>query len=358
MRRGSRTSTRWRRTCWGSSGTPTGEALRRLRRRDGAAPGHRGSRTTRTVSARSPSSGPGAMRAAVASHLPRRRAAAAGHRARRPGQARRRARGPRVRVRGGRAVRALAGARPRARRRRGRRAYRAGTGRCADRGRARHERVPLPPEAPPALHRAGVRLRAHDGTAVGGRSRRDRLAGAGGHRRQREPVPLLPPHRRRPDPVRRLRRRLPLRRADPAGVRRAAGELPRPRVPLLHDLPAARARRIRASLGRRDRHLLALLRLLRDRVGRAGHVRPRVHWLGRRRHALRGRRDAGPARGQGDPADEQRHGPLDAAAVPARARHLACGAGDALALDRADHREGRRGLFLRTLDAVGLGFDS
>jgi hypothetical protein len=28
------------------------------------------------------------------------------------------------------------------------------------------------------------------------------------------------------------------------------------------------------------------------------------------------------------------------------------------ALDRADHREGKRGLFLRTLDAVGLGFDS
>ena len=26
--------------------------------------------------------------------------------------------------------------------------------------------------------------------------------------------------------------------------------------------------------------------------------------------------------------------------------------------DRADHREGRRNLFLRTLDAVGLGFDS
>lgn len=28
------------------------------------------------------------------------------------------------------------------------------------------------------------------------------------------------------------------------------------------------------------------------------------------------------------------------------------------ALDRADHRQGKRGLFLRTLDAVGLGFDS
>ena len=27
-------------------------------------------------------------------------------------------------------------------------------------------------------------------------------------------------------------------------------------------------------------------------------------------------------------------------------------------LDRADHHEGRRNLFLRTLDAVGLGFDS
>jgi hypothetical protein len=28
------------------------------------------------------------------------------------------------------------------------------------------------------------------------------------------------------------------------------------------------------------------------------------------------------------------------------------------ALDRADHREGRRNLLLKTLDAVGLGFDS
>jgi len=28
------------------------------------------------------------------------------------------------------------------------------------------------------------------------------------------------------------------------------------------------------------------------------------------------------------------------------------------ALDRADHHGGRRNLFLRTLDSVGLGFDS
>ena len=28
------------------------------------------------------------------------------------------------------------------------------------------------------------------------------------------------------------------------------------------------------------------------------------------------------------------------------------------AMDRADHNEGRRNLFLRTLDAVGMGFDS
>jgi hypothetical protein len=28
------------------------------------------------------------------------------------------------------------------------------------------------------------------------------------------------------------------------------------------------------------------------------------------------------------------------------------------ALDRADHNDGKRGLFLKTLDAVGLGFDS
>jgi len=28
------------------------------------------------------------------------------------------------------------------------------------------------------------------------------------------------------------------------------------------------------------------------------------------------------------------------------------------AMDRADHQRGRRGLFLRTLDALGMGFDS
>jgi hypothetical protein len=28
------------------------------------------------------------------------------------------------------------------------------------------------------------------------------------------------------------------------------------------------------------------------------------------------------------------------------------------ALNRADHRQGRRGLFLKALDAAGLGFDS
>ena len=28
------------------------------------------------------------------------------------------------------------------------------------------------------------------------------------------------------------------------------------------------------------------------------------------------------------------------------------------ALDRSDHNNGKRGLFLKTLDAVGLGFDS
>jgi hypothetical protein len=27
-------------------------------------------------------------------------------------------------------------------------------------------------------------------------------------------------------------------------------------------------------------------------------------------------------------------------------------------MDRADHREGRRGLLLKTLDALGMGFDS
>ena len=71
-------------------------------------------------------------------------------------------------------------------------------------------------------------------------ARGDRLERPAGSQRPRQPVPLLPADRRRPHPVRRLRRRLPLRRARPRGVREPARVVRAAREPLLHDVPAAR----------------------------------------------------------------------------------------------------------------------
>ena len=91
-------------------------------------------------------------------------------------------------------------------------------------GRVRARRVLLatsayPPlvQGDPALRRARLRLRADDraGRPVG-----DRLEEPPGHRRRRQPVPLLPADRRQPHPVRRLGRRLPLRRPGRPAPRR------------------------------------------------------------------------------------------------------------------------------------------
>jgi hypothetical protein len=69
---------------------------------------------------------------------------------------------------------------------------------------ARHERVPAAAARDPPLRRAGVRLRPRHRAAVRGAARRDRLAAAPGAVRQRQPIPLLPAHGRRSDPVRGL----------------------------------------------------------------------------------------------------------------------------------------------------------
>ena len=73
----------------------------------------------------------------------------------------------------------------------------------------------------PPLRRAGLRLRAGHRAAERRAARRDRLGAPPGHRRRRQPVPLLPPDRRRPHPVRRLGRRLPLPRPGRPAPRRA-----------------------------------------------------------------------------------------------------------------------------------------
>ena len=107
-------------------------------------------------------------------------------------------------------------------------------------GRARDERVPLAAAPQHAHDRAGVRLRADDRAAVDRAARGDRLERPAGSERPGQPVPLLPPDRRRPHPVRRLRRRLSLRRARPRRVREPARVVREAREPLLHDVPAAR----------------------------------------------------------------------------------------------------------------------
>ena len=105
------------------------------------------------------------------------------------------------------------------------------------------ERVPAARARDPPLRRAGLRLRARHRAAVGRRSA-TRSAGAArpGALRHRQPVPLLPPDRRPPDPVGRLRRGLRLRRPRRARARPAA----RRRSPRW---PSTSSRRSRSSRG-------------------------------------------------------------------------------------------------------------
>ena len=142
-------------------------------------------------------------------------------------------------------------------------------------------------------------------------------------------------------------------------VRGAAGDLPRARLALPRGLPAAGGADLQPPLGRRDRHLDAVRRVPRPRVARSGGVRRRLHRARCRRDPVRRRGDAGPAVRAVDRADPAGDGAPQAAAVPARAARVASASTPTRwSLDRADHRQGRRNLFLKTLDAVGLGFDS
>ena len=83
-------------------------------------------------------------------------------------------------------------------------------------------------DAAPREHvRAGLRLRADDRAAHRRPAGRDRLGRPRGHVGRGQPVPLLPPIGRRPDPVGRVRRDLPPGQRGQAGTRPAAGDVRR-----------------------------------------------------------------------------------------------------------------------------------
>ena len=126
---------------------------------------------------------------------------------------------------------------------------------CARRaGSVRADRVLLATGAYPPLTRSIRRLVApvYDYALVteplsAAQRARDRLGARAGHRRPRQPLPLLPAHARRPDPVRRLRGRLPVRQPR----RRPAAEPPPAGAPRCS--PSTCSRRSRRSRGSASR---------------------------------------------------------------------------------------------------------
>ena len=114
---------------------------------------------------------------------------------------------------------------------------------------------------------------------------------------------------------------------------------------------------LQPPLGRRDRHLQPLLRLLRHGARRRARTPPATPGSA---SAPRGsaRACARPARRPRDRGAPGCARALEAGAVPARAAALAGVTLTRDALARADRRQGGAGLWLRALDRLGLGFDS
>ena len=122
------------------------------------------------------------------------------------------------------------------------------------------------------------------------------------------------------DPVRRLGRRLPLPRPGRPALGRARPDVRHALPALLPHLPAARRRALHPPLGRRDRHLLALLGLLRHRVRRPPGLRHRLHRPRRRRRPLRRPHRARPARRPRHRGHPPALRPLQAASPSPRSR--------------------------------------
>ena len=115
----------------------------------------------------------------------------------------------------------------------------------------------------------------------------------------------------------------------------------------------------RAPLGRRDRHLHALLRVLRPGPRRAGGPRRRLHRARRRGDPLRRPTCCSTCSTAPRPSGPRWRwcGGCRCRSRPTRSRAVGIDL-TRWSLDRADHREGRRNLWLRSLDRLGLGFDS
>ena len=193
-----------------------------------------------------------------------------------------------------------------------------------------------------------------------GRARGDRLGAAPGPVRREQPVPLLPADRRRPDPVGRLRRDPLLRQPGRAGARPPAGDVRQARGPVLPGLPAARRAALPVPLGRRDRHDHAVHGHVRPDDGRPRDLRARLHRAGRGRQPLGGRRRARlpPAARRGPAAAADRPERRRSPSRPSRSGSLRRQPGPARARPRRPRRGSARSLLLRTLDALGIGFDT
>ena len=177
--------------------------------------------------------------------------------------------------------------------------------------------------------------------------------------RTREPVPLLPAHARRPDPLGRMGRPLPLRQPGRPRARAGRAHVADPGRALPGHLPPARRHPLHPPLGRADRHDVAV------HVHRR-HPPRRARWRGRSATPAWAWGRAGSAPGWRSTcwpaADTERTRlaavrkppfpfppePLRWAAVQATRRAIA----------RADAHDGRRGPWLRLLDRFGIGFDS
>ena len=279
-----------------------------------------------------------------------------------PDRRSRRPRAPRLGTgRRGRAARRAAarghgghGVRPRGRSRR--RAHRVGQRAGRPRG-ARHRRLPRPAQAARPVDAAGLRPRADVRAAVARPAGCRGLARARGAHRRGQPVPLLPAHPRRPRALRWLRRQLPLPgpdRPERSSSRASHDLLARHFLEIFPQLEGVRfTHRWAGVIDTTSRFTPVFGTALGGRLAYAvGYT-----GLGRGLDPLRRPRRARPRRRprhRGHPAAD---GAAQADALPARADPVRRGAGHPASL-AAEDRTGRRNLWLRGLDAAGVGFDS
>ncbi len=142
-------------------------------------------------------------------------------------------------------------------------------------------------------------------------------------------------------------------------ARTTRGDVLQARRPLLRDVPATRRCAVLAPLGWRDRHVQSLLGDVRHGPRRPRRVRRRVHGHGGRGHAVRRPHGARPGRRARHRTHQAAARAFQAGAVPPRTPAIRGHRTDRPAPSRRPTGyAGRRGLWLRMLDAVGLGFDS